>query len=381
MTEQAETGAPRGKTVALVANTAWFLFNFRRELMKALQVDGWNVVAVAPEDGYGARIAAAGMRFIPFPLSRTGTNPLAEARSILALRRVLRSEGISAVLSFTPKGNIYSGLAACGLSIRRIATISGLGRVFVSRSALRLLVSALYRAVLSGASCVLFENDEDMRFFLAHGIVAPAKVERIPGLGVDLDRFTPLALAGDTPATFLMMARMLREKGVYEFVEAAREVKKDHPDARFCLLGPLESGHSSAVSEAQMIAWSREGVVQYLGMTDDVRPLVGAADCVVLPSSYGEGVPRSLMEAAAMQRPILTTDRPGCRDAVDDGVSGFLCRPGNSASLAAAMRRVLALDPAARVEMGRAGRAKMEREFDERLVIARYLDRLCRIAG
>ncbi len=221
-----------------------------------------------------------------------------------------------------------------------------------------------------------------MGVFVSSGLVRPEKAERLPGSGVDLSRFAPtppVARPADA-LVFLLVARMLWDKGVGEYVEAARSVRMLHPGARFQLLGFLDVDNPSAIPRAQVNAWVAEGVVNYLGPTDDVRPFLTQADCVVLPS-YREGVPRTLLEAAAMARPVITTDAPGCRDTVVDGETGFLCRPADAPDLADKLLRFITLTPEARQTMGQHGREFVEQSFDERLVIGRYLEVVAEIAA
>lgn len=366
--------------IAVVANTAWYLANFRGSLMHALRAAGHEVVAVAPADAHAARLQAAGLDFEPVPISGSGTNPLTELRSVAALRRVLRSRHIGLVISFTPKGNLYSALAAISCGVPFLPTVSGLGRAFIRRSAVTLVAQALYRLTFHRASHVFFENRDDFDIFVRTGLVQPTHGERVAGAGVDLQRFAPAPLPRRAPEApvFLLVARLMWDKGVGEFVEAARRVRAQHPGARFRLLGFLDVDNPSAVPRAQVEAWVAEGLVEYLGATDDVRPFLADADCVVLPS-YREGVPRTLLEAAAMARPVITTDAPGCRDTVLDGESGLLCRPADAQDLARALTQFAALPCEARRGMGLAGRRKMEREFDEYLIIDRYLDRVRRL--
>lgn len=203
----------------------------------------------------------------------------------------------------------------------------------------------------------------------------------LPGSGIDLERFAPAAMpAPEEPPAFLMIARLLRDKGVVEFVDAARRVKARHPQARFQLLGAVGSENRSAIGRETLDAWVAEGVVEYLGTTNDVRPAIAAASCVVLPS-YREGAPRTLIEAAAMARPLIATDVPGCRAVVDRDVSGYFCDVKSAESLANAMERFLALSPEAQRVMGAAGRAKMEREFDQCLVVDAYREALDMLTG
>lgn len=362
--------------ILLAANTTWYLYNFRRRLIAALQAAGYEVIAYSPADDYVPKLAALGVRHVPMRMRNAGTNPLAESLTLARMTRALACERPQALLTYTPKVNIYLGLAARVLGIPVIANVSGLGHGFATGGVLQVVVRALYRQAFRAASLVYFQNDEDRSEFVRAGLVARDKTHRLPGSGVDLERFRPGVrerAGGRDRVVFLLVARMLWEKGVGEYVAAARDLKRAHPGAEFRLLGFLGVENPSAVAASDVAAWEAEGVVRYLGVTDDVAAAYAEADCVVLPSYYREGVPRSLLEAAAMGLPLVTTDSVGCRDTVDDGRSGLLVPPRDARALARAMHRVIGMGPAERLAMGRAGRAKMEREFDEREVIARYL--------
>jgi glycosyltransferase involved in cell wall biosynthesis len=367
-------GAVRTMRVAVVANTAWYLHNFRRNLMRALQQDGHHVIAIGDEGPFGQRLLEQGFEHHAVPFSGAGTRPWRELATVLALRRVLRRERVDLVLSYTPKGNLYAALAGRGLPLEQVMNVSGLGRAAASPGLASRVVDHLYRRTVARAAWVFFQNEDDRRLFVERGYVPQARTARLPGSGVDLNAFTPFALPSvDAGAcVFLMVARLLWDKGVREYVDAARSLRAQWPRVRFQLLGPLDASSRSGVPRAVLDGWVAEGVVEYLGETDDIRPYLQVADCIVLPSSYREGVPRSLLEAAASARPVITTDSVGCRDAVDAGVSGFLCRPRDPGDLARQMLRLLALNPEARRRMGEAGRVKMEREFDERRVIEAY---------
>lgn len=362
--------------IAVVANTSWYLFNFRMNLMRVLQAQGHSVVAVAPPDAYSERIRAEDIAFDAVSMSGGGVNPLTEAVSVVGIWRILRRRQIDLVLSFTPKGNLYSALACMAIGASFVPNVSGLGRAFVRRTMVTRIAQGLYKLTFRHARRVFFQNLEDMEVFVRGGLVPSARAERLPGSGVDLKRFaaTPPALrSGDEPV-FLLVARMLWDKGVGEFVEAARRVRARYPGARFQLLGFLDVANPSSISRAQMDTWVSEGVIEYLGQTDDVRPLLMQADCIVLPSNYREGVPRTLLEAAATGRPVIASDMPGCRDAVVDGQSGFLCKPVDPQDLAAQMLRFAALSREQRTAMGQSGRDLAERKFDETFVLQRYLD-------
>lgn len=383
--------------IAVIANTSWYLYNFRLSLMRALMAAGHEVVAVGPADDYVDKLVAAGIRHRVIPLAGASVNPLRELRTVWALHWIFRDEGVEAVLSYTPKGNIYGAMAAAMNGLPTVPNVSGLGRVFIRRSLLTWLVKQLYRLTFGRAARVFFQNRDDLELFVRMGLVGAGKAERLPGSGVDLARFAPAGQGATFPLTdqppqagvgglpvgkfaFLLMARLLWDKGAGEYVEAARKVKQKYPAAEFRLLGFLDVQNPSAIPRAQVEAWVAEGVVDYLGSTDDVLPWLREADCVVLPS-YREGVPRTLLEAAAMAKPLITTDAPGCRDTLDDGVTGFLCRLRDADDLADKMLRMIEMDRDDFVAMGHRGREKMVREFDERIVINRYLDVVGEIAN
>lgn len=367
--------------VIIALNTAWNLVNFRAGLIRAMIAEGHEVVAVAPYDDYAPRLAELGCRFVALPMDNKGTHPGRDLLLFLRFLNLLRRERPAVYLGYTIKPNVYGSLAAHALGIPVVNNIAGLGAVFIRDNWLTRLVRLLYKTALSRSHHVFFQNDEDMRQFVGHGLVEADKVSRLPGSGIDLDifRYAPLSPLEDRPFRFLLVARLLWDKGVGEYVEAARMVRQNYPAARFQLLGFLDVKNPSAVSSAQMNEWVDEGVVEYLGVADDVKPHMAASDCVVLPS-YREGVPRSLLEAAAMGRPIVTTDTVGCRDVVDHGLNGLLCRVADSGDLADKLMQMMEMSTEERSMMGREGRRKMEHQFDEKIVIQRYLDILTRCA-
>lgn len=379
--------------LVITINTAWNIYNFRAGLIRALVEAGFEVVAVAPFDAYAQRLAALGCRYVPLPMDNKGTSPVRDLVLMWRFWRLLRRERPAVFLGYTVKPNVYGSIAARALGIPVVNNIAGLGTVFVRGGWLAWLVKALYRLALSRSKRVFFQNDEDRALFLREGLVQSAQTGLLPGSGVDLQHFAPVprplrgteAVAGVdqgiAPLCFLLVARLFWDKGVGEFVEAACRVRKLAPNARFQLLGFLEVQNPAAIDGATVNAWVAEGAVEYLGATDDVRPYLAGADCVVLPSYYMEGTPRSLLEAAAMARPIITTDWVGCRNVVEDGVNGMLCRVRDAVDLADKMLVVMSLSYAQRAAMGAAGRAKVEREFDEKIVIGEYLRELSRITA
>ncbi|HEV2866168.1 MAG TPA: glycosyltransferase family 4 protein, partial [Allosphingosinicella sp.] len=316
-----------------------------------------------------------GVEHVPIAIDSLGVSPLRDLALFARYHKLLKQIRPDAFLGYTAKPNVWGSLAAQALGIPVVNNISGLGTAFIEGGALRRIVSALYRAALRRSAAVFFQNPEDRELFLARRLVRPEQARLVPGSGIDLARFQAVPQPVGQPFTFLMMGRLLWQKGVGEYVEAARLVRREVPDARFRLLGFLDAPNRSAVPREDVERWQAEGLIDYLDETDDVRPHIAAADCVVLPS-YREGLPRSLLEGAAMARPLIAADVPGCRHVVEDGVTGFLCTVRDSASLAHAMLRMIRLEPAQRAAMGAAARSRVEREFGEERVVEPYLQLL-----
>lgn len=371
------------KRVVIALNTAWNLYNFRAGLIRALVAEGYEVVAVAPPDDYVPRLAELGCRYVPLPMDNQGTSPLRDLLLLARFWRLFRRERPMAFLGYTVKPNVYGSLAAHSLGIPVVNNIAGLGTAFIQGGWMQRMVKALYRLALGRSARVFFQNPEDRSLFVQDALVKYEKSALLPGSGLDLRRYTPQPVKsadGGRPLCFLLVARLLWDKGVGEFVEAARLVKEQFPETRIQLLGFLGVENRTAIPKETVEKWVQECVIEYLGGTDDVRPFLTAADCVVLPS-YREGTPRTLLEASATARPIIATDVPGCREVVDEGENGLLCRVRDAKDLAAKMMAVINMAPEARVAMGRKGREKVEREFDERIVIDAYLRELEAIDG
>jgi glycosyltransferase involved in cell wall biosynthesis len=370
--------ADRGarSVVVVSVNAAWNLVNFRHSLLRRLVADGYRVVAVAPPDGREGELATIGVEFVPIGIDRRGMSPFADARLLWDYVRILRRLRPCAYLGFTIKPNVYGGLACRILGIPRIANIAGLGTAFLGRGALNRVVRGLYAVGLRGAQRVFFQNRDDRAHFLGEGLVRADRTALLPGSGVDLVRFAPRARPRDGQTIFLMVTRLLMAKGVAEYAAAAATIRRRHGAAvRFQLLGIPD--HSAGGVDARTLEqWRGKGDVELLDPVADVRPVLADADCVVLPSYYPEGTPRSLLEAAGMGKAIVTTDMPGCRDVVDQGVNGFLCAPRSITSLVAALESYLALDEEARSRVGAASRAKAEDAYDETIVLERYATEL-----
>ena len=360
--------------VAIVLNTSWNLYNFRRGLIDALQEAGHTVTLVAPEDEHAGLLRELGYRLVTVRMDRRGIHPGRDLTYLRELYRVYRRVRPDVVLHFTVKPNIYGTVAAHRLGIRAVNTVSGLGTVFLKKGAVSWVAQQLYRISFRWADRVLFHNPDDHALFVARGLVAADRAAVIPGSGVDVHHYAPVdaAPADDQPFTFLVIARLLIDKGVIEYAEAARQLRQRGIPARFQLLGARDPQHRRGIPNATVDAWVDEGLIDYLGTTDDVRPFITRADAVVLPS-YREGLPRTLLEAASMEKPLVTTDTPGCRHVVADGHNGLLCRARDAADLADALYRLQQLSATERQRMGQRGRALVAQRFSEEYVINQYL--------
>jgi glycosyltransferase involved in cell wall biosynthesis len=370
--------------VLILLNSAWNLLNFRSGLIRALIADGHNVVLAAPTDLHVPALQALGARFVDIPMDAHGTNPFSEMILLFRLTYLMMRERPNALLTFTAKPNIYGSLVAGLFRVPVVNNIAGLGSVFIKGGWMIELLKGLFRLSLARSKRVFFQNTDDLMYFLSQDLIREDQVSLLPGSGVDLQLFQRVSLPtqlkpfesknlADRPFVFLLVARMLADKGVEEYVQAACKVKILHPNCVFALLGPLDLSNPAAISEERIHHWKEEGTVEYWGTSNDVRTEIANADCVVLPS-YREGTPRSLLEAAAMGRPLLATDVPGCREVVIHGVNGLLCKPRDAQDLADQMSELLKMPSDSLVEFGNNSRLLVEKKFDEQFVIQKYLE-------
>ncbi len=361
-------------SIAISANTSWYLYNFRKNTILALIECGYCVVAIAPQDEYSDKLKNLGCQFVHVDIDQGGTNPIRDIKTFFGFYRIYQNSDIDVILNFTPKNNIYSTLAASLNGVKSINNIAGLGALFINESFTSKIARFLYRLSQCRASMLFFQNEEDRSLFLEKKIATLVKADRLPGSGVDLNRFVSSVAPNDGVFRFLLIARMLFDKGVGHYAKAARALKAKYGDkVEFQLLGFLDVNNPSAVSKFDMQAWVDEGIVNYIGTSDNVEQDIAKVDCMVLPSYYREGVPKSLLEAGAMAKPIITTDNVGCRETVDDGVNGFLCEPRSTDSLIEKMELMIVMTYGERLKMGRNSRLKIESEFDEKIVIEKYI--------
>lgn len=364
--------------VLLFANTDWFLYNFRLALALALRDAGYEVVLVSPDGPYGERIRDSGLRWIVAPMERRSLNPVKELRLFLWLRKLLKDERFDVIHSFTLKCVVYGSLAAKIAGTKgRISGIDGLGYVFSSSDikarVLRPLVWALMRFALKGRDMrLILLNRDDVKIFRESGFIAESQISLIPGAGVNCTRFSERAVSViGTPMRVLLAARLLWDKGVNEFVAAARILKSEGRAVSFLIAGSPDVGNPAAVPEGVVKSWVEEGVIQWLGHVDNMAALLSSVDVVALPS-YREGLPTSLIEAGACGIPLVTTDAPGCRDVVTHEVDGLLVPVGDSMALARAIAR-LQDTPVLAERLGAAAKLKVRQQFDEKIIIEKTL--------
>lgn len=354
--------------VMVIGGLADSLVGFRGQLLRDMVRMGHEVTACAPEPStsIAGKLADMGVAYHPIPINRTGLNPLQDLYSLWACTSFFRRMRPDVVLSYTIKPTIYGSLGASFARVNTISSmITGLGSSFSAGASagrpLRFIASSLYRYGLRRNRVVFFQNPDDMQLFLQRGLVDAAnRPTLINGSGVDLAHYDVRPLPDTT--SFLLVARLIREKGIGEYAAAARIIKRHYPTAVFKLVGRLDTG-PRGIPAGDLKSWQSDGVIDYLGRLDDVRPAIAGASVYVLPSFYGEGVPRSILEAMSMGRPVITTDTPGCRETVRPGVNGFLVPVRDATALAEAMARFLA-NPALAQAMGTASRKLAEEKFD-----------------
>lgn len=370
------TVAPKPPTITVCANKAWNLVNFRSGLIAELIDKGFEVEAIAPPDTeMEERLRAMGCGFTPVKIDSAGLSPARDISTFITILLALVKLRPAAWLSWTIKPNVYGSLAAGLLGIPAFPNVSGLGTAFIRRNLITRVAIQLYRTGFRRAPTVFFQNTDDQEEFVRGMIIRPKQARLLPGSGIDPAYWASPSPARPRPRKFLMLARIVADKGVREYVAAAQQIRRDWPDARFLLMGELGPPNRTAISPDEVRSWVEQGVIEHLNHVSDVRPHIAAADVIVLPS-YREGLSRVLLEASAMSRPIVTTDVPGCRDIVRDGVNGFLCRPRDPGSLAHALGRAASLDDNTWRAMGRAGRARASSDFSIQKVNSIYLQAL-----
>jgi glycosyltransferase involved in cell wall biosynthesis len=370
------------KTVALVSNSTWAVYNFRLDVIRYLCNNNYRVLVIAPKDEYSSLIEAEGCTYIPVVFNNRSENPLQDYGLYHRLKMIYEQQMPDLIFHYVIKPNIYGSLAAAACSIKSVAVVTGLGYSFAKKNWLFRVVRFLYKKALRNTEEVWFLNNEDAKIFIEEKIVKIEKMKVLPGEGVNTDHFSlseEKNLRTSKPFTFLMSARMLKSKGIAVYADAARIIKKKSYEVHFELIGFFEDHHPDSISKEELAKWEREGLIQYKGFAKDVRPHLQAADCFVFPSFYNEGVPRCLMEAASMELPIITSYNRGCKEVVLNNSNGFICNLNDPFDVADKMEQMINLSPEERSKMGKNGRSLVIDKFSISNVIEEYARTLKKI--
>jgi glycosyltransferase involved in cell wall biosynthesis len=343
--------------------------------VKKLLAQGYEVHTIAPHDNYAQYLEEIGCKHHDVKMDSRGANPIKDIALIIELWSIYRKVKPDIVLHYTIKPNVYGTFAASILKIPTINNVCGLGTVFLKKNVVSAFAIFLYKIAFRFPKKVFFQNPDDLALFLNNDLVPAKSADLLPGSGIDLNKFQPAQFKRNESFTFLLISRLITDKGILEYIEAVKKLKSKGVVARFQLLGGKDPEHKRGIQLPVIDEWIKSNTIEYLGTTDDVRQFINAADCIVLPS-YREGTPRTLLEAASSSKPIVATDVPGCHHVVENNYNGLLCKIKNADDLASKMEQMIAFDDATLKKFGENGRRKIEFEFDEELVIAKYLNEI-----
>jgi glycosyltransferase involved in cell wall biosynthesis len=356
--------------IAIVINTSWNIYNFRLGLIKSFLAENHQVTAIAPYDSYAEKLREAGCQYEEVELDNKGANPLKDLKFTRQLYIIYRRIQPDVVLQYTIKPNVYGTIAATLLGIPVVNNVSGLGTVFLRQNMASRIAHILYWTTFRFPEKVFFQNEDDRQLFLKRNLVKAKITAVLPGSGVDLNAFRPQPFKRNETFTFLVIARLIYDKGIVEYAEAIKQLKGENIQANFQLLG-FKDVSPLGIPEEMLQSWIDDGLIEYLGTASDVRPYIHKADCVVL-ASYREGTPRTLLEAISMAKPVLTTNVPGCREAIEDGKNGLLCQVRDSVDLAEKLKRMIALQDDELKRMGQKSREIAVKKFNEKIIIQEY---------
>ena len=356
------------KRVLILANNDMGLYKFRKELIEEL-VKMYKVYIALPYGEYITELEKLGCEYIPVSLSRRGTNPISDFKLLIRYMKIIKKFKPDVVLTYTIKPNIYGGLVCRIYKAPYIVNITGLGSAVEQKGPLQLITLFLYRIALKKVNHVFFQNKENAEFLTKK--ISVDNYSILPGSGVNLKYYSLLDYPSDEQINFIFIGRIMKEKGIEEYLEAARYIRQKYPNTRFHVLGFCEEDYEDILLELQ-----KKGIIQYHGMQRDIRKFLRKAHCTIHPSNYPEGISNVLLESAACGRPIITTDRSGCREVVDNGINGFLVRQKDSKDLIHKIEKFLSLSNEKKKEMGLAGRRKVEKEFDRRIVVNNYMQQI-----
>lgn len=355
------------KKIVFVANTTWYISNFKTTLLQYLEEKGYEIYVIAPYDHYIGYINhLKNAHHIPLHnLSRKGINPIQEIRLFWEFYQIYKRIDANIILHFTIKPNFYGTTAAYLAGKKSIMVIPGLGYLFLKKGIRRWLSARTYRLISPLTEKVVFENSSDYEEFIEEGIILPEKGLSLRGVGVDTQHFFPLAKKRqDNKVIFTFLGRLIYEKGLREFYQAAQALRSKYPNIECWIVGDIDKGNPSGMKDDELLQWVDSKAIIHIGHSSDVREIIRESDCVVLPSYYREGVPKVLQEGMAMEKTIITCNMPGCREAVEEGKNGYLVEPKSTESLQIAMEKFYLLSPTERETLGKFGRQKAIAEFD-----------------
>ena len=364
----------RGKKIAVLENGLLSTYTMREGLMLALLREGCEVHILAHSNSFVSQVEKMGLKV--HNVGSGNLNPLKVARYIYNVWRILKNLNPDICLTFSIRPAIWGNLITRQLQIPTITNITGVGPLFTSKNIVYRTARSLYRNALSKTKRVFFQNADDMNLFLERNFVNPAIAEIVPGSGVDYNKFKPRVFQEKDHGIFifLFIGRLIKDKGIFEYFEAAKYVRKKFPHAHFHIIGPFwtQTLRKNTITHSQLQNWIDEGIIDYLGEKKDVRKFIAEADCIVLPS-YREGTSNILLEAASMEKPVVTTNTTGCKEIVEDGVTGLLCRVKDEKDLAEKMEMMILLSEEERNSMGKKARQKIIKEYDKQIVVNAYL--------
>lgn len=358
------------KTIVILGNHHVVIYNFRKELIQKLIEEGYRVVCALPVTKEAEKIRELGCQLVHIPVARRGTNPITDWKLFQSYKALLKREKPDMVFTFTIKPNIYGGMAARMCHVPYIVNITGLGSAMEGEGILQKITTTLYKTAMKKADCIFFQNAMNQQVFHNRNIHGKSEA-LLPGSGVNLEHFSYLPMPQMDTIQFVYISRVMREKGIDQYLEAASFIKKKYPNTKFHILGFCEEEYDDLLNILQ-----DRGIIEYHGMQEDVRIFLKEIHCLIHPSFYPEGMSNVCLEAAACGRAVITTKRPGCVETVTDGVTGFLVEERDADGLKEAIERFILLPDKEKLAMGKAAREKMVKEFDRKLVVDAYLQRV-----
>ncbi|PAD40400.1 glycosyltransferase family 4 protein [Terribacillus sp. 7520-G] len=361
------------KKVVILSNHHAYTYNFRKEIIEKLLSENIKVYLILP---YGEKVELLkqmGCEFIDLPLDRRGKNPLTDLKLIISYFREIKKIKPDAVLSYTVKPNIYGGIVCNLLNIPFFPNVTGLGSAVENRGIMQKVLISMYKIAYKKAKCIFIQNEEN-KLFLENNKILSQKQKVIPGSGVNIHKFLLTDYPNSDIIEFVYISRIMKEKGIDNYLDAAKYIKNKYPQTRFHVLGFCEERY-----EDKLMEYENEGYIKYHGMQDDVRKFISTTHCTVHPSYYPEGMSNVLLESAATGRPIITTNRSGCKEIVDNGINGYLVEMNNSDDLIRSIEKFIQLPHEDKMKMGLNGRAKVVREFDRKIVVESYWEELRKV--